>query len=119
MTAQTSAERQRALRQARSDAGLTEVRGIYAREADHAPIKEYAAKLGRKRGKQVQKPAPHKGISSRYAPEILDLMVRDYLEIMKRLEQHKSVTVTKQKKPASVAVAEPQAPITPFGRAEK
>jgi hypothetical protein len=51
MNAKTTAERQRALRQARADAGLVEVRGIYAHPDDHATIKEHAAKLLRKRVK--------------------------------------------------------------------
>jgi len=49
MIAKTAAERQRALRQARADAGLTEVRGIYSHPEDHAAIKAHAAKLLRKR----------------------------------------------------------------------
>lgn len=51
MIAKTAAERQRAMRQARADAGLVEVRGIYAHQDDHATIKAYAAKLQRKRDK--------------------------------------------------------------------
>jgi hypothetical protein len=49
MTAKTVSERQRALREARAAAGLTEVRGIYARPEDHHRIKAYAAKLSKKR----------------------------------------------------------------------
>jgi hypothetical protein len=45
MTAKTTAERQQALRARRASEGLTEVRGIYLREADHAKLKAYAAKL--------------------------------------------------------------------------
>ncbi len=51
MTAKTTAERQRALRQARADAGMVEVRGVYANPDDHPAIKAYAAKLRRKRAK--------------------------------------------------------------------
>jgi hypothetical protein len=49
MTAKTTAERQRALRQARADAGLMEVRGVWLHPDDHEAIKAYAAKLQRKR----------------------------------------------------------------------
>ena len=41
----TVAERQQALRKRRADQGLTEVRGIYAPEAQHQAIKEAAKKL--------------------------------------------------------------------------
>lgn len=51
MIAKTTAERQRAMRQARADAGLQEVRGIFAHPDDHAAIKAYAAKLLRKRNR--------------------------------------------------------------------
>ena len=51
MTAATTAERQRAYKARQQEAGLTEVRGIYARPEDHAAIKEYAVKLSKKRRK--------------------------------------------------------------------
>lgn len=50
MTAQTPAQRKAAERQRHKEAGRTEVRGIYAKPADHAAIKAHAAKLARKRG---------------------------------------------------------------------
>jgi hypothetical protein len=50
--AKTTAERQRALRQARADAGLQEVRGIFAHPDDHTAIKEHAAKLLKRREKR-------------------------------------------------------------------
>lgn len=43
--AKTTAERQRAYRQARAAEGLTEVRGIYAPPEKHAAIREAAAKV--------------------------------------------------------------------------
>jgi hypothetical protein len=49
VTAKTTAERQRALRQARADAGLVEVRGVWLHPDDHEAIKTLAAKLQRKR----------------------------------------------------------------------
>jgi hypothetical protein len=49
MPAKTTAERQRALRQARADAGLVEVRGVWLHPDDHDAIKTLAAKLQRKR----------------------------------------------------------------------
>lgn len=50
MTAQTPAQRKASERQRHKEAGRTEVRGIYAKPADHAAIKAHAAKLARKRG---------------------------------------------------------------------
>lgn len=41
-------EKQQALRDRRAKEGLTEVRGIYAPESDHAKIKAYAKKLKNK-----------------------------------------------------------------------
>ena len=43
--AKTVAERQEALRKRRLDAGLTEVRGVYAKAAHHAKIKAFAKTL--------------------------------------------------------------------------
>jgi hypothetical protein len=56
VTAKTTAERQRALRQARADAGLVEVRGVWLHPEDHASIKALAAKLQRKRMKDRNDP---------------------------------------------------------------
>lgn len=50
VTAKTPAQRKASERQRHKEAGRTEVRGIYAKPADHAAIKAYAAKLARKRG---------------------------------------------------------------------
>lgn len=43
----TNAEIQKAYRDRRRKAGLTEVRNIYARPQDHKRIKEYAARLNK------------------------------------------------------------------------
>lgn len=51
MTAKTTAERQREFRARQAGQQATEVRGIFAHPDDHAPIKEHAAKLARKRAK--------------------------------------------------------------------
>jgi hypothetical protein len=45
MTAQTTAQRQEALRARRAMLGLTEVRGIYLPPALHPKLKQIAAKL--------------------------------------------------------------------------
>jgi hypothetical protein len=45
MTAQTTAQRQDALRKRRAAIGLTEVRGIYLPKAKHAELRRLAAKL--------------------------------------------------------------------------
>ena len=55
--AKTTAERVAALRKRRADAGALEVRGIFAHADDHASIKEYAAKLARKRAKATKSDA--------------------------------------------------------------
>jgi hypothetical protein len=49
--AKTAAQRKADERQRHKDAGRSEVRGIFAHTDDHAPIKEHAAKLARKRAK--------------------------------------------------------------------
>ena len=54
MTAQTVAQRKAAERARKALAGLAEVRGIYAHPDDHAPIKEAAAKISRKRAKKAK-----------------------------------------------------------------
>jgi hypothetical protein len=58
MTAQTTKERQEALRARRAMLGMTEVRGIYLPPEMHAELKAHAAKL-RKRAEK-QQPAPQK-----------------------------------------------------------
>lgn len=45
MTAKTTAERQRAYKARKAEAGLTEVRGIYAPAERHHAIREAAAKV--------------------------------------------------------------------------
>lgn len=51
MTAKTNAEKQADLRARRLAEGLTEVRGIYARQEDHKKIKAYAKTLAPKKPK--------------------------------------------------------------------
>ena len=48
MTAKTTAQRQSDLRQRRTEEGLTEVRGLYAKTEHHAKIKAYAKTLQKK-----------------------------------------------------------------------
>lgn len=45
MTAQTTKERQEALRARRAMLGMTEVRGVYLHPDDHARLKRYAKRL--------------------------------------------------------------------------
>jgi predicted RNA-binding protein YlxR (DUF448 family) len=45
MTAQTTRERQEALRARRAMLGMTEARGIYLHPDDHAQLKRYAKRL--------------------------------------------------------------------------
>lgn len=52
VSAKTTAERQRALRQSRADSGLKEVRNLWCHPEDEAAIRECAAKLERKRKKR-------------------------------------------------------------------
>lgn len=47
----TNAERQAAFRKRQAEQQATEVRGIFAHKGDHAAIKNYAAKLAKKRTK--------------------------------------------------------------------
>ena len=47
----TNAERQAAFRKRQAGQQATEVRGIFAHKDDHAAIKNYAAKLAKKRSK--------------------------------------------------------------------
>lgn len=51
MTAQTTAQRQEALRMRRAMLGLTEVRGIYLHPGDHAELKRLADALRKRREK--------------------------------------------------------------------
>lgn len=48
MTAQSTRERQEALRARRLMLGMTEVRGIYLRPDQHAELKTYAKRLAKK-----------------------------------------------------------------------
>lgn len=52
MTAQTTKERQEALRARRLMLGMTEVRGVYLPPELHAELKAYAKKLAKKAAKQ-------------------------------------------------------------------
>lgn len=47
----TNAERQAAFRKRQAEQQATEVRGIFAHKDDHTAIKNYAAKLAKKRAK--------------------------------------------------------------------
>ena len=47
----TNAERQAAFRKRQAEQLVTEVRGIFAHKDDHEAIKNYAAKLAKKRTK--------------------------------------------------------------------
>jgi len=51
MAGKTDAERQAAYRQRQAEQAASEVRGIFAHKDDHAVIKNYAAKLAKKRTK--------------------------------------------------------------------
>ena len=50
-TAKTKAERQRAFRARKAAQTSTEVRGVFARPDDHQAVKDYAAKLAKRRAK--------------------------------------------------------------------
>lgn len=63
MTAQSTQERQEALRAKRAMLGLTEVRGIYAPPELHAAIKESARKLSMRATKQKSPEAEATGES--------------------------------------------------------
>jgi hypothetical protein len=61
VTAQTTRERQEALRARRAMLGQTEVRGIYLHPDDHAAVKRYADRLRQRRQRQEaapQRPKP-------------------------------------------------------------
>jgi hypothetical protein len=47
----TNAERQRAFRARKAGQSTTEVRGVFAHPDDHQAVKDYAAKLSKKRAK--------------------------------------------------------------------
>ena len=51
MAGKTNAERQEAYRQRQAEQAAAEVRGIFAHKDDHAAIKNYAARLAKKRTK--------------------------------------------------------------------
>ena len=51
----TNAERQAAFRKRQAEQQATEVRGIFAHKGDHAAIKNYAAKLAKKRTKAANR----------------------------------------------------------------
>lgn len=53
MTAKSTAERQQALRKARRDAGLKEVRNLWCHPDDEPQIRALAEKLRRKRNKST------------------------------------------------------------------
>ena len=55
MTAKTNTERVQALRARLKEAGLSEVRGIWAPAALHSEVREQAAKLVRKRNREAKK----------------------------------------------------------------
>ena len=55
----TNAERQAAFRKRQAEQQATEVRGIFAHKDDHTAIKNYAAKLAKKRANAAN--APHEG----------------------------------------------------------
>lgn len=58
--AKTTNERQQAFKQRQADAGLKEVRNLWAHPDDHQAIKDHAAKLTKKRQKaKPAKPAPN------------------------------------------------------------
>lgn len=51
MTAKTTNERQREMRERREASGLKEVRNLWCHPDDEAAVKNYAAKLAKKRTK--------------------------------------------------------------------
>lgn len=55
MTAKTTNERQREMRERREAAGLKEVRNLWCHPDDEAPVKAYAAKLQRKREREQKR----------------------------------------------------------------
>ena len=52
--AKTNAERQRAFRARKAAQTAAEVRGVFANLDDHQAVKDYAAKLARKRAKAAK-----------------------------------------------------------------
>lgn len=54
MTAKTTAERQREFRARKAAQTAAEVRGLFAHPDDHQAVKNYAAKLARKRAKAAK-----------------------------------------------------------------
>jgi hypothetical protein len=63
MTAKTTAERQRELVARRRDAGLKELRNLWAHPEDEPAIRELAAKLLRRRASAIQKQGPRRSRS--------------------------------------------------------
>lgn len=61
MTAQTSRERQEALRARRAMLGMTEVRGVYLYPNDHAAVKRYAKRLRDRQLRKLAQPLPPSG----------------------------------------------------------
>jgi hypothetical protein len=58
MTAQTTRERQEALRARRAMLGMTEVRGVYLHPADHARLKRFAKRLQAQHLKRIAQALP-------------------------------------------------------------
>lgn len=57
MTAQTTRERQEALRARRAMLGYAEVRGIYLHPDDHAAVKRYAKRLRDRKMRRLAQPS--------------------------------------------------------------
>lgn len=57
MSAQTTKERQEALRARRAMLGQTEVRGIYLHPDDHAAVKRYAKRLRDRQLRRLAQPS--------------------------------------------------------------
>lgn len=57
MIAKANAERQRDFRDRQAEQQATEVRGIFAHQADHAEIKAQAAKVARRRELKARREA--------------------------------------------------------------
>ena len=68
MVGKTNAERQAAYRQRQAEQAAAEVRGIFAHKDDHAAIKNYAAKLAKKRAKAANAEVSGAGTASAGLP---------------------------------------------------
>ena len=64
----TNAERQRAFRARKAGQTKTEVRGLFAHPDDHKSVKDYAAKLARKRSKAVRPWCKALGLTEHTSP---------------------------------------------------